>query len=200
MNLRSPRGNIVVYDTETNGLPRNWKARFDDTNNWPRAVSLSWYKVTPNFEILSTHSYIIKPENFNFDSDAVRVHGITQAHALAHGVPLAVALSNFENDVMDSAYLVAHNIEFDFPVLYSEYTRTNVNSSRLASLKKICTMKSTVDFCQIHGMYGYKFPKLEELHLKLFNRNFGGAHNSQNDARACLTCLQELYNRNVIQF
>ena len=32
----------LFFDTETTGLPRNWKAPITDLNNWPRLVQLAY--------------------------------------------------------------------------------------------------------------------------------------------------------------
>ena len=32
----------LFFDTETTGLPRNWKAPVTDLNNWPRMVQIAW--------------------------------------------------------------------------------------------------------------------------------------------------------------
>ena len=32
----------LIFDTETTGLPLNWKAPLTDFNNWPRMVQLAW--------------------------------------------------------------------------------------------------------------------------------------------------------------
>ena len=32
----------LIFDTETTGLPNNWKAPISDTENWPRCVQIAW--------------------------------------------------------------------------------------------------------------------------------------------------------------
>ena len=32
----------LIFDTETTGLPNNWKAPLTDFDNWPRLVQLAW--------------------------------------------------------------------------------------------------------------------------------------------------------------
>ena len=32
----------LIFDTETTGLPKNWRAPISDTENWPRCVQLAW--------------------------------------------------------------------------------------------------------------------------------------------------------------
>ena len=32
----------LLFDTETTGLPKNWKAPVTDVDNWPRLVQIAW--------------------------------------------------------------------------------------------------------------------------------------------------------------
>ncbi len=45
---------------------------------------------------------------------------------------------------------------------------------------------------------GYKRPKLEELHLLLFDEDFDNAHDALADTEACMRCFFELVERGVI--
>lgn len=69
----------------------------------------------------------------------------------------------------DADIIVGHNIDFDVKVVGCEMFRYNINNE-LSSKRRICTMKSTTDLCKISGSYGYKYPKLQELYKKLFNK------------------------------
>ena len=53
-------------------------------------------------------------------------------------------------------------------------------------------MHGTTDFCKISGPYGYKWPKLSELHYKLFKKGFDEAHNAAVDINATAKCFWEL--------
>jgi DNA polymerase III subunit epsilon len=59
-------------------------------------------------------------------------------------------------------------------------------------------MQAATSYCQIPEPYGYKWPTLEELHKKLFNQPFAGAHQALADVRACVRCYFELKQRNVL--
>lgn len=59
-------------------------------------------------------------------------------------------------------------------------------------------MESTTNFCAINGAYGYKWPKLSELHYKLFRTNFDEAHNAAVDITATAKCFWELKKRGVL--
>jgi len=66
-------------------------------------------------------------------------------------------------------------------------------------MAKICTMMKSTSFCKIPGANGRpKWPKLEELYHKLFNKSFAGAHNALADVEACAECFYELVRLGVI--
>ena len=63
---------------------------------------------------------------------------------------------------------------------------------------RLCTMQSATNHCRIPGPYGYKWPKLDELHRKLFNEPLAGAHRALVDVRACARCYFELRRLKVM--
>ena len=147
--------------------------------------------------IIRERDYIIKPEGFIIPKDSSDVHGITTERASNEGVGLYDVLDEFLKDLNTSDYIVGHNIDFDVKVVCCELYRNNVNNA-LYSKRRICTMKSTTDLCKIPSKYGYKYPKLQELYKKLFNRNFVDAHNSAADVKATFECYFELKKKNLI--
>jgi len=198
--LKLPTGNILIFDTETNGLPLDWKGRLDDTNNWPRIVSIAWYKISASGFILANKYFTIKPDGFSITNDSTNIHGITNQAAQQSGVALKDVLELFNSDIKDSKYLVAHNLEFDYAVTFCEYLRLKSNPTYFSSLDQICTMRRSTDFCKIPSSKGYKYPKLSELYRKLFSESISGIHNAQIDAEACMKCFKELYNQKIIKF
>jgi DNA polymerase III epsilon subunit-like protein len=67
----------LFFDTETTGLPRNYKAPVTDLNNWPRLVQLAYIQYDRNDNKISGGDYIIKPNGFIIPEDVSRIHGIT---------------------------------------------------------------------------------------------------------------------------
>lgn len=181
----------LFFDTETTGLPKNWKAPVTDLNNWPRLVQLAYlyYDLEGNF--ISGGDFIIKPVGFTIPADASRIHGISTEKAIEVGKALLPVLHEFQALIEKSEYLVAHNISFDEKIVGAEFLRNKLPDS-LASKSKICTMERTTNFCKIDGPYGYKWPKLSELHYKLFRENFEEAHNASVDIHATAKCFWEL--------
>lgn len=192
----------VFFDTETTGLPKNWQAPISDTNNWPRMVQLAWVAADASGNVLSGQNYIIRPEGFLIPAETSKVHGITTERALQEGVPLHGALEEFSALLDNSAILIAHNISFDIKIVGAEFIRERIDNC-LEQVQKFCTMQTTTDFCRLpHASgngCGYKWPKLIELHNKLFNEDFDNAHDALADVRACARCFFELKNRGLIK-
>lgn len=181
----------LFFDTETTGLPRNWKAPVTDLNNWPRMVQIAWILCDEKGNRIKTEDYIIKPGNFTIPTDSSRVHGITTERANREGVDLSYVLNRFNDTLKSANYVIAHNISFDEKIIGAELLRKNITSD-FNKKRQFCTMKSSTDYCQIPGPYGYKWPKLSELHIKLFGHDFEEAHDATVDINATEKCFWEM--------
>lgn len=188
----------LFFDTETTGLPQNWKAPVTDLKNWPRLVQLAYLVYDKNGGLINSGDYIIKPSGFVIPKEASRIHGITTEKALDEGVELNEVLVDFEKKIASAEVLVAHNLKFDEKIMGAELLRNQFKNS-LTSKKGICTMETSVDFCGLMGGYGLKWPKLSELHYKLFGFNFEAAHNAAADINATAKCFWELKRIGVIK-
>jgi DNA polymerase-3 subunit epsilon len=187
----------LFFDTETTGLPKNWKAPASDLNNWPRLVQLAFLYYDSNGNMISEGNYIIKPDGFSIPSDVSRIHGITTERANIEGKPIRSVLESFNNLIGLTVYLIAHNMSFDEKIVGSEFLRNGMKNSTEEKMK-ICTMDSTVNLCAIDGPFGYKWPKLSELHYKLFNSEFAEAHNAAVDVKVTAKCFWELKRLGMI--
>lgn len=185
----------LFFDTETSGLPKNWKAPVSNLRNWPRMVQLAWLLCDETGKEVEVYSQIIRPEGFKISPEAIKIHGITIEKAMAEGVDLTKALQEFAQKIATAHTLVAHNISFDEKIVGAELIRKNIDSF-LFKKKQICTMRTTTDFCKIPGRYGYKWPSLTELHQKLFQTKFDNAHDALADVRACAKCFYALKKQN----
>lgn len=188
----------LVFDTETTGLPKNYNAPISDLANWPRLVQLAWQTYDEDGNLWETHNHIIRPIGFVISEESARIHRITQARALAEGEDLKEVLEIFADHIKRASHLVAHNISFDEKIMGAEFLRQEIPSI-LDDSSKICTMKSSVNFCALsNNRGGYKWPNLAELHFKLFAKNFDAAHDAVIDVSACARCFFELKSRGVL--
>ena len=88
--------NYLFFDTETTGVPRNYKAPSSDTRNWPRLVQLAWILTDENGNRIHTGNQIVKPDGFVIPADAAKVHGISTQRAMAEGIPLNEVINQFK--------------------------------------------------------------------------------------------------------
>ena len=164
--------NILFYDTETTGLPRSYSAKLSDSDNWPRLVQIAFIVYDTDGKRINQSETIIKPEGFTIPEQASRIHGITTDRALAEGKDLKSVLDVMRQQIIAADYIVGHNLEFDLNILGAEFYRFKFGNITPARIK-ICTMKSSVNHCQIPSARGgYKWPKLKELHRKLLIQIF----------------------------
>ena len=80
----------IIFDTETTGLPRNWKAPMSDTDNWPRVVQIAWQLHDDMGRLIESKDYLIRPEGYNIPYDSEQIHGISTQLAEEQGVRLKV--------------------------------------------------------------------------------------------------------------
>jgi DNA polymerase-3 subunit epsilon len=188
----------LVFDTETNGLPRDWKAPVTDLNNWPRLVQLAWAIYDQHGQVLERQCHIIRPDDFTIPEDAALIHGISQERAQREGVRLAEVLDTFVQHLHQAELLVAHNIAFDAKIIGAELYRAS-RPQRIDHKAQLCTMQASTNYCRLPGRYGnFKWPTLSELHTHLFDRGFDGAHDALVDVDACARCFFELRSRGVV--
>jgi len=188
----------LVFDTETNGLPRDWKAPVTDTSNWPRLVQLAWAVYDAQGQVQERCCHIIRPDGFVIDEAAALIHGISHERAMREGVRLSQVLDAFVLRLHEAELLVAHNIDFDAKIVGAELYRASL-PMRLDHKAQLCTMQASTSYCRLPGRYGsYKWPTLMELHTALFDRSFDGAHDALVDVDACARCFFELRSRGVV--
>ncbi|HMA62419.1 MAG TPA: 3'-5' exonuclease [bacterium] len=187
----------LFFDTETTGLPNNWKAPASALNNWPRMVQIAWILSDNNGNRIENVDFIIKPENYKIPKSATKVHGITNQVAHQQGRDLETILRKFNKQVRKTDYIVAHNINFDLKIVGAELLRKELNIY-FQEKRRICTMKSTTNYCKLPGKFGYKWPNLSELHIKLFGEDFEEAHDAAIDIKATEKCFWELKKIGVL--
>ncbi len=187
----------LFFDSETTGVPKDWKAPITNFDNWPRIIQLAWLVYDCKGNQISKNEYIIKPNGFEIPLASSNIHGISTQYALEVGVSIDEVLLKFEKHCEQSKYLIAHNINFDAKVTGSEFLRI-LSRNPISNLEHLCTMESSTNFCKIHGNFGYKWPKLSELHIKLFGVDFEGAHNALADIEATAKCFWEMRRLKLI--
>jgi len=213
---------VLVFDTETTGLPKTKIINPDTLNLWPYIVQFSYviYDTILN-DIVETCDSIVKLEHgITIPEDSIKIHGITNESSQKNGIDVDLILEDFFYHLRNVDLLVGHNVSFDVNMIKVELLRTiyanHLNNSEdeikdikynlhfLTNYKNIyCTMEGSVDLCNIKSINKFgkeyiKFPKLLELHEKLFESTPNNLHNSFNDILVTLRCYIKLrYNTDL---
>lgn len=205
---------ILVFDTETTGLPKTKFISPSTLDQWPYIVQFSFiiYDSSLN-DIVESNDDIIKlPENVLIPEESTKIHNITNELSQKSGLQINEILNVFFDHLRRVDRLVGHNIEFDLNMIKVEISRIinenqvtpeqlklyKYNLHFLNNYKNIsCTLKDSIKFCNIQainksGKPYLKYPKLIELHDKLFNETPKNLHNSFNDILVTLRCFMKL--------
>ena len=137
----------LFFDTETTGIPKNYKAPVSDLNNWPRLVQIAWLVTDDNGGEIHSAEHIVKPDGFSIPADAAKIHGITTDIALERGVAIGAVLDAMVKDIEIAQILLAHNMAFDEKILGAELLRA-AYPNQIEAKQRRCTMQSATDFCR----------------------------------------------------
>lgn len=159
---------LLIFDTETTGLPKSRQSASIEPNIWPHIVSISWVILDSDL-IEKKRSYIIKPLGWEIPDEVVKIHGITTEKANAEGKELSSVIGEFLAESYD--VLVAHNLEFDLNVLYNAIKWDLELPFTTIKKKTLCTMELSRDICNLKTTFNRpKAPKLKELYQYAFHR------------------------------
>ena len=184
----------LIFDTETTGLPKNFKAPISDTDNWPRCIQIAWQLHASDGTLIENQNFLIKPVGFEIPYKSEKVHGISTALAHSKGKLINEVIEAFEVVLEKTKCLVGQNLKFDLNIMGCEFYRIKKDNSCLElPVLDTCTESSAL-LCKLPGGRGGKFklPTLSELHLFLFKENFEEAHNATADVEATARCFFEL--------
>lgn len=189
---------ILIFDTETTGLPTERNASILATQKWPYIVQLSYLIYdTKEHMVLDYVDRIIKlPTGIAIPKEAEAIHRISDVISKEKGVDIKQELIDFTRQTLNVDLIIAHNISFDKNIIMVECVRHDIGYNFTKNGKRIpeyCTMKNSINLCKIvkyykNGSQYYKFPKLMELYQHIFNTVPNGLHNSMVDVLACLRC------------
>jgi DNA polymerase III epsilon subunit-like protein len=206
---------ILVFDTETTGLPKSKIMNPDTLNLWPHTVQFSYVIYDTNLnDIVESSDKIVKLKNgITIPEDSIKIHGITNEISQKNGTNIESIINEFFSHLRNVDLLVGHNVSFDINMIKVELLRliyeTNTISENevkeckynlhfLTNYKNICcTLQESIDLCNIKAVDKFgkeytKFPKLLELHQKLFESTPNNLHNSFNDILVTLRCFMKL--------
>lgn len=181
----------LFFDTETTGLSRHSD----------HVVQVAWVLADEDGDIVSETCHVIRPKGYSIPWQAAQIHGISTAIAKDIGKPLDWVLEQLSEDVREASVVVAHNLSFDLGILQNDYKNAGLVFP-FHGKTQVCTMRLSTTWCRLpklNGSPGFKYPKLEELHYRLFGEAFDDAHDALADTQACMRCYFELVEQGVIE-
>lgn len=193
---------LLFIDTETTGLPLDFKiSPRESLSNWPYIIQIAWIIADNDFNIIESRNFLRYPNEFTIPLDSIKIHGINNEYAKEHGISIYNIVGQFIMDLDGVNWIITHNADFDMNVLRAEFIRLNLDFN-IEKFNIFCSMKSEdiINFCEIKHQYRevFKWPKLNELYLKLFNSNIDDAHDASSDVMATYLSIKKLVELNII--
>ena len=185
---------VLVFDTETTGLPKDWKiSAVHQPDNWPHLVSIAWLVLNSETNKIETQkSYIIKPNRWIIPEDSTAIHGIRHSFAETYGSPLEDVIREFFDT--DCDMYVAHNMNFDENVIMNAVYWDLKGELYRFQKPTVCTMKISTPMCKLrfNSGGGFKPPKLSELYEHVFRKKpiASRLHGSFYDAKILSEIIQ----------
>lgn len=188
---------ILVFDTETTGLPR-----FDlpaDDPRQPRACALAAILADADGNEVEIIDHVIKPDGWEVPDEVARIHGLTTAICMERGVPVREVLDDFMRLHDLAVEIASYGIGFDLKILRGELRRAGLPDSYGA--KPACDIiRAAAELCRIAptnkmmaaGRKSNKLPKLSEAVEIVLGQSHETAHTALGDARMALRLMAKM--------
>lgn len=177
---------VIVFDTETTGL--------DEYYDY--ILSLSWQILDEHLNTIDEHTrYFKNPLSERKCLEAIEINGLTNERLQKLGTTdKREALLEFKSAFDQCGLVVAHNANFDYRFMCSEYRREHIDNSFLLNPTWFDTMTEMTNYCKIYaGPRRYKWPRLSELteHLDI-DTNDINYHQSSSDVEVTVRCFRKI--------
>lgn len=184
---------IVVWDTETQGLPKFNEP--SESPEQPHIVQIGARMIeTDTWSVLSTLDVICRPEGWTIPDDVAAIHGITTEMAADVGVPESLAVEMLM-DMIGPRLMVGHNMPFDIRMVRIACFRffEAASSEEWAARQYECTQAMATPILKLPptqkmraaGRHHHKSANLSEAYRFFTGRELVGAHSALVDVDAC---------------
>jgi DNA polymerase III subunit epsilon len=186
---------ILVYDSETNGLPQ-WNLPSDDPSQ-PYVTQLAAELCDERSgNAIATLNTLIQPDGWTIPDDLAELTGITTERAMAEGIPIEDALRQFHDMWVRAAMRVGHNESFDARMIRIEYFRQldadDPFHEKWKSGPAFCTQSRSTKIINLPptakmlaaGRKHAKSPNLAEAYKFFTGKDLEGAHDAMVDVAA----------------
>lgn len=201
---------ILIFDTETSGLPQERDASVLSTELWPHILQFAYILYdTSNNKIIDYNNFLINIKKDVFISpESISIHKITRKACNQNGIDIKIVLNKFNELLLNTDLIIGHNLQFDKNMIIVECIRNRITHNfnpQNIPIKSYCTMNNSKKMCNIrainkNGESFIKYPKLLELYNHFFNDNPNNLHDAMADVIITLTCYYKMeYNKNIAE-
>lgn len=184
---------ILVYDTETTGLPLFRQP--SDHRDQPHLVEIAGLLYDDD-KLVDAFEAIIRPDGWFSGPEALAAHGITHERAMDEGIAEADALAGILALQARALLRVAHNESFDQRIvrIAIKRYRDETTAREWEAAPTFCTCNAATPLCQlpptpkmIAARLGKRFknPNLAEALHHFTGETHVDAHRARSDAEAC---------------
>jgi DNA polymerase-3 subunit epsilon len=180
---------LLFVDTETSGLPTDWRRPYAEPGAWPHVAQVAWLIYTAAGELVKTENHYIRPSDYDISPASMQVHGLTLAYLHEHGEARLPVMQRLHNDLLRyKPLVVGHFIELDYHMVGVSFHRSGLPNA-LLGLPTFCTMKLTERFWQPMRQ---QYLRLADLYQRQFGQPMLKQHDALADAEATAQCFFEL--------
>lgn len=196
---------ILIFDTETTGLPdnaqrKNWR---HESQPWP--VSVAGILLDGDLKEVETYHHVVRvPDGIESHPRALATHGITREKMNAEGLPPATILADFQRLVGMASIHMAYNLPFDDAVMKAFAHRLGHPdaSTLFGDSEGTCLLRTATNFLKIPGGHeGYRQVKLFQAFRRITGRKMEDvytAHDALEDVRACADIYRAMIKAVVV--
>lgn len=188
---------ILIYDTETTGLPKFSLPSDDPSQPHIMQIAAQLCNVDTR-EVLASMDFLIKPDGWTIPDDVAALTGITTEKAMEFGLPIRTVLPFFLSMWKKATlHRVAHNESFDMRMVRIEIKRDRGYDEGFADVWKaapaFCTCTSSTKIVNLPptpkmiaaNRNTPKQPNLSEAYKYFTGLELVNAHNAATDIMAC---------------
>ena len=197
---------LLFYDTETSSLPLFSEP--SEHPDQPHIVQIAALLTDDDGKKIASIDLIVKPDGWTMDEKALAVHGITEEHATAVGVPAELAFNTFYALWCCAEKRIGFNEPFDARMMRIALCRSHGKDSPISGLWKNgtaeCVKVLATPFCKeipptdkmmAAGRKHPKTPKLTEAYEIIMGEPMKNTHSAMGDViatRALYLKIKEL--------
>lgn len=180
---------IILYDTETTGLPNPLGSPLD---RQPKIIEFAAIKIDEKLEEVDRIKFLCNPM-MQLSDIITKITGLKQED-VENEQTFSFYYPKICEFFLGADTLVAHNLPFDRSLLTFELQRLGKMNAFPWPYKHICTMEKSQ-----HMSRTGKWLKLTDLHQEMTGEEFiNGAHRAMNDVEALLRVFKAMRQKELL--